>query len=175
MKSSSNNKLITIGRVLKTKGVEGQLRILPLTFDPMRFKALQDIYLEREGTIYQKAIEDSKIDGKKVVLKLRNIDSPEEASFFIGAEIKIPESESPELPEGVYYHYQLINLEVFTDTGRFIGIIKKIIETGSNDVYTVVNDDREILVPAIKEVVKEINLEKNRIIIHPIRGLLDDF
>jgi 16S rRNA processing protein RimM len=166
-------RLITIGTVLRTKGIDGVLRVQPLTFDPQRFHSLREVYFEKNGALTEGVIEDVTVSPGCVFLKIEGIERPEETATYAGSEIKIPESESPRLPEGMYYHYQIIGLDVYTTRGIFVGKVKQIIETGSNDVYSVVERGKETLVPAIAEVIEEINLEENRITIKEIEGLLD--
>ena len=174
MKSSNKYRLVTIGIVAKPKGVGSHLRVLPLTFDPSRFLDLDSIFIEKEGALHERVIENVEIKGKYVFLKIEGIETMDECRNFVGSEVKINESYSPPLPEGEYYHYQIIGLEVFTDSGHYLGKVTDILETGSNDVYSVVDGKREVLIPAIAEVIEEINLNKNRIIIHAIEGLLND-
>jgi 16S rRNA processing protein RimM len=174
LKSSNKYRLVTIGIVAKPKGVESRLRILPLTFDPARFLDLDSIFIEKEGTLHEKVIESAEVKGKHVFLKIKGMKTMDECSNFVGSEVRISESDSPPLPEGEYYHYQIIGLEVFTDSGHYLGKVTDILETGSNDVYSVTDSKREVLIPAIAEVIEEIDLDQNRIIVHPIEGLLND-
>jgi 16S rRNA processing protein RimM len=174
LKSSNKYRLVTIGIVAKSKGVGSRLRILPLTFDPSRFLDLESIFIEKEGSLHEKGIESAEVKGKYVFLKIKGMNTAEECSEYIGNEVKIHESDCPALPDGEYYHFQIIGLEVFTDSGHYLGTVTDIIETGSNDVYTVTHGTKEILIPAIADVIEEIDLDGNRITIHPIEGLLND-
>lgn len=148
------------------------LKILPLTFDPERFLALRELFFDLKGSLVKEAVEDVHVESGYVFLRVTGYGTPEKAASLAGSEIKIPESLSPDLPEGVFYHYQIIGLEVYTATGVFLGKVREIIETGSNDVYSVVDREREILVPAITEVIETIDLENRRIIIREMEGLL---
>ncbi|GBE00032.1 ribosome maturation factor RimM [bacterium BMS3Abin07] len=174
MKSWNKNRLVTIGKIAKPKGVGSQLRVLPLTYDPKRFLDLSYILIEKDGKLTKKTIENTELSGKYIYLECKEIKSNEECRLYTGCEIRIPESESPEPPEGSYYHYQIIGLEVYTDAGRYLGKVNNILETGSNDVYSVVDNDREVLIPAIEDVIMEIDIKGNRIVIHPVKGLLSD-
>ncbi len=150
------------------------MRVLPLTYDPNRFADLDTIYIDKDGELLKKVIEKAELSGKYINLQIQGIDSYEDRSLYTGCEVKIHLSQSPEPPEGTYYHYQILGLGVFTDKGRYIGKVKNILVTGSNDVYAVTDGEREVLIPAIEEVIKEINLKEERIIIRPVAGLLDD-
>jgi 16S rRNA processing protein RimM len=96
------------------------------------------------------------------------------AHAVLDQEVFLPEECLPATSEGEYYHYQLIGLHVETYGGEQIGILRGIIETGSNDVYVVGRFNKEILVPAIAEVILEVDLQKGKMIIEPPEGLLDD-
>ena len=106
-------------------------------------------------------------------MKLKGCNSISEAEKLKGFEIAIPEKWLWPLGVDEYYHFQIIGLDVYTDKGVHLGAVKDIFPTGSNDVYTVKKGQKEYLIPAIKEVIKEVDLPRKRIIIHPIEGLLD--
>lgn len=167
-------KYITIGKVLKGKGVERSLKVLPLTFDPSRFLALREVYFQKDDSLMKSEIDEVEVLRDHVLLKIRGLDSAEKTLTLQGCEVKIPETESPPLPEGIYYHYEIIGLDVYTDGGTYLGKVHQIIETGSNDVYSVLKDGKEVLIPAIEEIVLEIDIVKRLIVIHPMKGLLDD-
>lgn len=167
-------RYITIGKVLKGKGVERILKVLPLTFDPSRFLTLHEVFFQKDDTLIKREIEDVKVMPDHVLLTIKGLDTAEKTVAFHDSEVKIPETESPPLPEGTFYHYQIIGLDVFTDTGTHLGKVHQIIETGSNDVYSVVKNGKEILIPAIEEIVERIDIKAGSIVIHPMKGLLDD-
>ncbi len=164
--------MVVIGKILTSWGVRGEAKVLPLTFSNERFGQLQEVKI-RVGEGYRVlTIEHYREAGRFVIIKFKEFATAEEVKQYSGKELLIPEELSPPLPEGVYYHYQILGLEVYTDEGEFLGKITNIIETGGNDVY-VVSGHKEILVPAIEEVVKKIDLEAKRMIIHPMKGMLD--
>lgn len=163
-----SEKLITVGRILKEWGLNGELIVLPLTFDPDRFSKLREVVVELRGVIEKKRIISIKFHKNNLLIGFEGCGTPEDARRYRGALIKIKESESPKLPDGVYYHYQIIGLEVYTDNGQYLGQVRSILETGSNDVYVVMRDKREYLIPAIKDVIKEIDLKTNRMIVRPM-------
>jgi len=93
---------------------------------------------------------------------------------MVGKEVFVPEEALPPTAEGEYYYYQLIGLRVEGVDGRAFGVLRAILDTGSNDVYVVKGDDREILIPAIAEVIREVDLQHGKMIVDPPEGLLDD-
>jgi len=110
---------------------------------------------------------------KYALVSFCGINDPETAFKYRGAILGTDRGPLPVLKEEEYFYEQLIGLTVCTTEGTVIGCVSEIFETGSNDVYVVNGPDREYLIPAIHDVIKEIRLEKGRIIIHPLEGLLD--
>lgn len=112
--------------------------------------------------------------GTRSIVTLSGITDPNEAKKLTHKKIYIRQSVLPELKKGEYYSYQIMGLDVVTVDGREIGKVVKIFSTGSNDVYEVKPPNGEtILIPAIKHVVLEIDLEKGRMVIEPMEGMLD--
>jgi len=107
--------------------------------------------------------------------RFAGVNTREMAEALNGKELLLPEDQLPQLEEGEYYHYQLIGLEVETTDGTFLGVLRKVIPTGSNDVYMVVKDDREVLIPAIEDVIRSIDLKTGRMQVTLPEGLIDDF
>jgi len=91
----------------------------------------------------------------------------------VGGAIQVKRSSVPELPEDVYYQFEILDADVFTDDGKRLGVVTDIMETGAHDVYVVQGDDREFLIPANQEIVRQIDRERGRIMVHPLEGLLD--
>ena len=165
---SSDLKFITIGRILTTWGVKGKLKVKLETDFPQRFAPGSKVYINRQPM----TIDSAEWHGDKLVIKLNTIDSIEDARKLRGKTIEIYRNQVHPLPEGQYYHFQLIGLEVWTTQGELLGSITEIITTGSNDNYVVRGAKGETLIPAIEDVVKSIDLDKGCLIIEPIEGLL---
>ena len=164
-----SEKFITIGKITSKHGTKGEVKVMPLTEKINRFKNLKNIYINKK--IFE--ILESKMVGNKVILKLAGIDEIDEAKNIVGYFIEISRSEAIELPENSYFLHEIIGLGVYLENNEYLGVIENIIRTGSNDVYIVKNKEgREILIPAIKEVVKVIDIDNKKIIIHYIDGLL---
>ena len=108
-----------------------------------------------------------------VILKLKGIENPEEAEKLRNCYLKIDRKNAKKLPEGTYFIADLIGLEVYTDENILLGKLEDIYNTGSSDIYVIKNDvGKQILLPAIKEVLKQVDLENKKIIVHIIEGLL---
>ncbi len=112
--------------------------------------------------------------GKFWIVQFRECSSMEDAQALLGEEVFVPEDRLPPAEEGEYYHFQLLGLEVETLDGKSVGILTAIMETAGNDVYVVDNQGREVLVPAVEEIVCSVDLELGKMVIDPPEGLLDD-
>ena len=165
---STGPEFIIIGQVISPWGAKGKLKVEAATDYPQRFAPHSQIYINRQPMIIA-SIEWHK---SKAIIKLDAIDSIDEAEKLRGQTVKIHHSQLQPLPEGQYYHFQLIGLEVWTTRDEMLGTITEILTAKSNDNYVVSGAKGEILIPAIEDVVKSIDLDKGRITIEAINGLL---
>ena len=147
-------KKVVIGKISAPHGVRGEVRIVPLTDFPERFENLKTVFLEDDSKM---ELESVKFSNKFIIAKFKNINSRNDIEIFNGKLLMLNRSDIPSLPEGEYYNFDIIGLEVIDDKGFKLGKITEVLKTGSNDVY-VVEGKKQILVPALKKVVKEINL-----------------
>jgi len=164
---------MTVGRILSPWGVRGQIKVEALTDDVKRFEKLEKVFIDTENATVCNDVE-SVVYLKKdfVALKLKNIDTPEQAEKFRGVYLKILRKDAVRLPEGRFFICDIIGLCVFTESGEFLGEIADVLQTGANDVYVVETEKgRQILVPAIKQVVKKIDLENNKMIVQLMEGM----
>jgi len=167
--------LITIGQITTAQGVHGEVRVLPLTDFPHRFSQLKEVTVVLREKVSKYRVLSARRHQRFVVLKLEGVNDPEQARQLRNALLKIPQEQLMPLPPGHYYIFQLVGLAVYTVEGNYVGKIEDIFRTGSNDVYQVRREDgKELLLPAIRQVVEKIDLEAGQIIIRPLAGLLDE-
>ena len=166
---SSDLEFITIGRILTTWGVEGKLKVKIETDFPQRFAPRSTVYINRQPM----TIDSTEWHKGKAIIKLNTIDSIKGAEKLQGQLVEIHHTQLHPLPEGQYYHFQLIGLEVWTTQGELLGNITEILTTSGNDTYVVSGAEGEILIPAVEDVIKSIDLDKGCLVIEPIEGLLD--
>jgi|Deesub1362B_J571_1020462.scaffolds.fasta_scaffold00298_5 16S rRNA processing protein RimM len=165
---------IVIGKVLGPKGIKGEVKVLPLTYSIERFHEVKGVSIIIRGEKRRLNIEYVKPYKKNLILiKFSEISDRTTAERLRGVELKIPIEESPPPPEGSYYYYQIIGIEVVTDEGRVIGKVEEIWETGANDIYIVRDREKEYLIPAVEEFIREIDIDQNRMTITPVEGLLE--
>ena len=105
------------------------------------------------------------------LIKFRGIETQEDAMHLLGVQLEVSLDEVPSLSPDSYYHFQILDMEVWTESGEFLGTVEDILSTGSNDVYVVNQGKNEVLVPAIEGVVLEVDLEKGRITVDLPEGL----
>lgn len=166
--------LITIGKLVKPFGVKGEMKIEPMTDFPERFKELGRVYLvSPAGHEMVCTVKSVRYAGETPVLLFNGYDAPEKAKALNGWFLKVPEAETVPLPEGQYYWYELIGMEVFSEDGEKLGVIADIFETGSNDVYVMKRGKQEVYIPATKEVVRQVDRKTRQMIIHLMDGLME--
>ena len=166
---SSEPEFITVGIILGPWGAEGKLKVRPETNIPQRFVPQSILYINRQPF----TIESTDRHKERLVIKLNSVNSVEEALKLRGKSLEIHRSQINPLPEGQYYHFQIIGLEVRTTGGEVLGNITEILTGQSNDNYLVRGPRGEILIPAIEDVVKSIDITAGCMVIEAIRGLLD--
>lgn len=164
---------LEIGQIVNTNGLKGLVTVNPFTDDITRFEDLETVYILYHNELIKMTIEDIKYKKNQVLLKFKGIDTIEEAEKYRECYIKIDRKDAVKLPKDTYFIADLLGLEVFTSDNRFLGKIDDVFQTGSNDVYVVKDEKgKQILLPAISDVVKKVDLENKKIIIELIEGLI---
>lgn len=177
MKQTNALEEVVIGVILRPHGLRGFVKVRPLTDDPQRFFELSKVSLEQNGRpLGEFHLERTEIQNAQTLLvKFRKCDSIEAVETLRGAEIRIPRSECLPTEENEYYHFDLIGLPVETVSGRKLGVLHEVVAHPGNDIWVIHDEEqRELLLPAIASVIKEVNFEKRRIVIAPLPGLLDE-
>ena len=165
-------QMFTIGKIVNTHGVKGEVRVLPSTDDVKRFGKLKEVKVEnRTMTTYE--IETVRYHKNFVLLKFKGIDTMNEAELLKNSLLKIDRKDALPLKKDEYYQCDLYGLRVVTDTGKDLGKLTDILMTGSNDVYVVRNEEKEILIPAIKQCILKVDLEVGEMLVHLLEGLED--
>ena len=165
---------ILLGKVVATHGIKGQLRVASYSGELENILALRSVMLKgTSGEMETFEVAASAIHGKKVLITLKNYSNINQVLHLVGRELYVRREELPELPEGEYYWYELLGLKVITTQGETLGKLTEIIPTGSNDVYVVSSGGKEYLIPALEDVVLEINLDDGVMTVSPPEGLLD--
>ncbi|MGA1868685.1 MAG: ribosome maturation factor RimM [bacterium] len=173
MNNALSPELITIGKVVKVHNNKGTLKVYPITDFPEHFKTLKEVFLVKAATYRKVAVEHATFHKNHILLTVSGCDNWEEAEKWRGATIGIEKKDLWPLGKDEYYYFDLIGLTIITDEGQELGKISSIFPTGSNDVYVVKNKDHEYMLPAIKEVIKKVDLERGYVLVHLLEGLVD--
>lgn len=166
-------QLMEIGQIVNTYGIKGFLKVVPYTDDITRFEDLKSIYIETKNSLKTFIIEDIKYSKNLVLLKLKGIDDINSAEIYKNCYLKIDRKDAVELPEDSYFIIDLIGITVFSDNNEELGNIVDVYSTGANDIYVVKNElGKQVLLPAIGEVIKNVDIKNKKMMVHLIEGLV---
>jgi 16S rRNA processing protein RimM len=163
---------LSIGQIVNTQGVKGEVKVFPLTNDPKRFDKLKEVFIESKDDLVKYQVESSKHLKNTVILKLKGVDTMNDAEKLRDLYVKVGRWDAVRLPKDSFFICDIVESEVFDIHGVLLGKLVDVMQTGANDVYVVKDDKREILIPALKTVVKEINLQNKKIIVDLPEGLI---
>lgn len=166
-------KYLEIGQIVNTFGIKGMVKVKPFTDDIRRFDRLKKVYIEKQKVKEEYEIEEVKYHKEMVLIKFKGIENLEEANLLRNYYLFVNREDEEPLEEGRYYIVDMLGLEVYTDEEMLLGNLEDIFNTGSNDIY-VVRDERgkQILLPATKEVIKSVDIENKRMLVHLLPGLV---
>jgi 16S rRNA processing protein RimM len=169
------DKMFDVGKIVNTHGVRGEVRVIRITDFEERFRIGERLYLVSDREPVRELIIDGHRKHKQFdLLHFEGLDNINDVEHFKGAHLKINEDQLTELNEGEYYHYEIIDCEMFTTNGDKIGTVIDILSPGANDVWVVKRTKgKDVLIPFIKDVVKKIDVSEKKIIIELMEGLLD--
>jgi 16S rRNA processing protein RimM len=171
---SHRRDLVYIGHVIRPHGVTGLLRIVSYAQSRETFLKAGSVFIGKDNEeLEERNVVSISEHGSAYLLKLSGVDSVETAEGLRGADMFICKKALPQKQEGEFFHFELMGLSVYLDTGRCLGVLRRIFQTGSNDVYVVEGQGKQYLIPAIYQVIKEVNLSEKRMVISPMKDLLD--
>ncbi|MCR5627278.1 MAG: ribosome maturation factor RimM [Lachnospiraceae bacterium] len=164
-----------IGNIVSTHGLKGEVKVYPAVDDPDHFFDLKKVLLKIKGEEIDTEIERVKTFKNMLIVKFSCFKDVDEAYKGRNGEIYALRSDLPELEADQYYEADLLGLKVITEEGEELGVLDEILRTGANDVYSIkLKDRKELLLPAIHECVKEIDLENGIMKVHVLNGLMPD-
>ena len=165
--------LLKVGVITTTHGVRGEVKVFPTTDDAERFLELEYVLLDTGRELRRLDIKNVRFFKNLVILKFDGIDNINDIEKYKGKDLWIPREEAQELGEDEYYIADLQGLNVVLEDGTEFGTLRDVMETGANDVYIIdSNENGEVLLPAIKECILDVDLEKNTMTVHLMKGLL---
>lgn len=161
--------ILRVGKIVNTHGLKGEMKVIPLTDDPKRYKNLEFVLLDGKEV----EIESCKFQKDRVILKLEGINSIEEAERLKNKYLEIPREFAVELEEDTYFIADLIGCTVYDTEGKNLGEIYDVLQTKNNDVYWI-KKPKELLIPVLLDIVLDINIVDKKIIIKPVGEWQDE-
>ena len=165
-------QFLQVGVISSTHGIRGEVKVFPTTDDPMRFKKLKKVFLDTGRERLELEVQSVRFFKQFAIVKFKGIDNINDIEKYKGKGIFVPREDAVPLDEDEYYIADLIGMEVFTEDGHF-GVVKDVIETGANELYIIESDEHgEVLIPAIRQCVLDVNVEEKKMKIRLMDGLI---
>lgn len=166
---------LRVGVISSTHGIKGEVKVFPTTDDPDRFKKLKQVILDTGKEELTFEIEGVKFFKKFVILKFKEIDNINDIEKYKGKELYVTREHAQKLRKNEYFITDLIGMKVIRDTGKDLGVLADVLITGANDVYSVkLENGGELLIPAIRQCILEVDTEKGEMKVHLLEGLLEE-
>ncbi len=162
-----------VGQIVNTQGLKGEVRVYPFTDEIDRFDDLKGFYLGKDlNTIWE--VERVRYKGNMVIMKIKNIDTVEMAEKLKNKFMYVSRENGRELEEGEYFISDMIGIDVYTVDGKHVGVLNDVLQYSANDVYVVKGlENQEYMIPAMIKFVPEIDMDERKMIIDPIKGMID--
>ena len=162
-----------IGQIVNTFGIKGFVKVNPLTDNLERFEELKSVFVVKNKELLEMKIEEVKYHKNVVLVKFKGIEDINMAEKYKGCYIKIKRENAKKLPKDTYFIADLIGLPVYDESGNLLGKVDDIYNNKSHDIYVVKDElGKQILLPSTKEVIKQVDIENERIVVHLIDGLV---
>lgn len=166
-------QLFRVGMITSTHGVRGEVKVFPTTDDSARFKRLRSVLLDTGKDLLTLEIQSVKFFKQFVILKFKGIDNINDVEQYKGCSLHVERKDAVPLEDDEYFIADMIGMEVYTEDGERFGVLKDVIRTGANDVYIVdAPEHGEVLLPAIRDCILEIDLPSRRMKVHLMEGLV---
>lgn len=165
---------LRVGVIASTHGLKGEVKVFPTTDDPERFRDLKQVFLDTGNEYKSLNVAGVKFFKNQVILKFREFNDINEIEQYKGKDLLVTRDQAVPLKENENFITDLIDMEVYTDEDKRLGILTDVLQTGANDVYVVETDEgKEVLIPAIPSCILEVNVEAARMTVHILEGLLE--
>ena len=166
-------KQLQVGVISSTHGVRGEVKGFPTTDDVTRFRQLKKVYLDTGREMLPLEIQNVKFFKQFAILKFKGIDNINDIEKYRGKSLMIDREDAVDLDEDEYFIADMIGMKVYTEDGSEFGMLKDVMETGANDVYIIDSlEHGEVLIPAIRECILDVDMDEERMTIHLMEGLV---
>lgn len=166
-------EFIRVGKILSTQGNRGAVRVLPLTDNPERFQRMSRIKVELKGDRRDFQIDAVSKHKRFLIIKFREVEDMNAAEGLRGGYLEITRGQLAPLPADSFYIFEIIGLKVYNPAGSYLGHVSDVLQTGANDVYVVETGGKPLLIPALKQVIREIDLPGRRMRVELPEGLME--
>ncbi|MEL6820213.1 MAG: ribosome maturation factor RimM [Calditrichota bacterium] len=164
---------IAVGKIAQAHGMGGWLKVVPYSGIPQRFEVLRTLYVDTDYGFQGYIVEDVNVQQKDVLLKLRNVDSRDDAQKLGKHDLLVPTDQAIELPENSYFVHDLIGIKVQNEAGEEIGHVSEVLTNSGNDIYVVKKEQQEVLIPAVEAFIKSVDVLQGCMVVELIDGMLD--
>lgn len=166
--------ILQVGAVTSTHGIAGEVKVFPTTDDPKRFKKLKSVLINTGREMQELEITQVKFFKNMVILKFKGFDKIEDVMAFKGKELYVTRENAVKLKKNEYFIADLIGMKVYEEDDNCLGTLTDVLQTGANDVYVVLMENgKEVLIPAIRQCIREVDVEQGRMKVHLLEGLLE--
>lgn len=166
-------QLLQVGVISSTHGVRGEVKVFPTTDDVKRFKKLKQVILDTGREQLPLEVESVKFFKQFAILKFKGIDNINDIEKYKGKSLLVDRKNAVKLQKDEYFIADMVGMKVYTDDDKEFGVLKDVMETGANDVYVIDSlEHGEVLVPAIKQCILEVDIEHGKMVIHLMEGLV---
>ena len=168
------NDYLQVGVITSTHGIKGEVKVFPTTDDPNRFKKLKKVLLDTGIQKLELEVAGVKFFKKFVILKFKEFDDINQVEKYRKCPLLVTRENAVRLKKNEYFIADLIGLKVYTEDGTFLGNLEDVMQTGANDVYQIVTEEgKEILIPAIRQCILDVDIESGNMKVHLLEGLVD--
>ncbi|MBR5329461.1 MAG: 16S rRNA processing protein RimM [Firmicutes bacterium] len=162
---------VIVGKILAAHGIKGEVKVKSLSDNPRRYRRGSSIFIEKEGE-YALITSVREADNDILIVKFKGVDDRTYAEKLRGSLLQVEEDQVPPLPEGEYYSFQLLGMEVFEDNGNRLGVLSDFVDSGANNVYQIDCENGDyLLLPAIDPVICSVDVKNKKMIVHLLPGL----
>ena len=166
--------ILQVGAVTSTHGIAGEVKVFPTTDDPKRFKKLKNVLLDTGKGMKELTIVQVKFFKNMVILKFKDHDKIEDVMSYKGKSLYVTRENAVKLKKNEYFIADLIGMQVYTEDDALLGTLNDVLQTGANDVYEVdLPDGRQVLIPAIRQCILDVDVENNKMKVHLLEGVLE--
>lgn len=169
-----DNDLFRVGVIANTHGIRGEVKVYPTTDDVNRFDDLKNVILDTGKEKLELQVQGVKYFKNMVILKFKGIDNINDIEKYKGKDLLVTRENAVPLGKNEYYIADLIDMEVFDEEGKKLGVLNDVMQTGANDVYVIILENgSELLLPNIDQCILDVNVEEKKMTVHVLEGLMD--